>query len=610
MKSQYQQAAQAVRSWIAKQKLHPGSVLPSARLLGEQIGFSRVITGLACNVLVANEVLYRKGYKVFVSAGKPVRSPIQGIVYVVSYWPGFNRAAGRILTGQGVSNRPFLLSFNKHVNPLPALRKLFAEQPAGLLLWMPCWLENLESALKAEKIPMVISASGLSPETHLHSVDTDFFRSTELALRHLRDLGHRHIAHVSNSRPNAVEKELEDYYRKICRQLKLGSSASAIWRAPSRLPEEIRGTLLDKRMRHPEVTALYAEASISAEATRALRVPENISIVSYGKLDAPARIPLTTVGVTAALDAILLLACANLISQIQAIESGRPPIPPRRILLAPDLVVQKSTRALTMLERGLSARDMKAGRKHNPNVHDIDPARRGRHADDPFESLRKTYPFLKKCSAPDWRQINLSKAANHSMTREHGWLGAEPLLYFPPGLRLIHGVPFRVIDENHNDGLAVVTFLSPRTHTAGKKRLPADMRLTVDTRVKALYFLHACGWARSTQFAEYIMHFENGKTSTVPLVSLGPSPLPADMRQARLKPNIKDWWPLSDTRDFPHALHAVVFNPADPTEYARLLYTLEWINPRQQDEISHIEVRVDPEAGPALVLVAVTALLA
>ena len=56
-------------------------------------------------------------------------------------------------------------------------------------------------------------------------------------------------------------------------------------------------------------------------------------------------------------------------------------------------------------------------------------------------------------------------------------------------------------------------------------------------------------------------------------------------------------------------MHAVVFNPADPMEYERYLYTLEWINPRPREEVSFIEIRVDPTAGPALVLIAVTALL-
>ena len=56
-------------------------------------------------------------------------------------------------------------------------------------------------------------------------------------------------------------------------------------------------------------------------------------------------------------------------------------------------------------------------------------------------------------------------------------------------------------------------------------------------------------------------------------------------------------------------MHAAVFNPADPMEYERYLYTIEWINPRPKDEISHVEVRVDSKAGPTLSLIAVTALV-
>ena len=56
-------------------------------------------------------------------------------------------------------------------------------------------------------------------------------------------------------------------------------------------------------------------------------------------------------------------------------------------------------------------------------------------------------------------------------------------------------------------------------------------------------------------------------------------------------------------------MHAIVFNQADPTEYERYLYTLEWINPRPKDEVDFIEIRVNPKAGPTLALIAITALL-
>ena len=93
------------------------------------------------------------------------------------------------------------------------------------------------------------------------------------------------------------------------------------------------------------------------------------------------------------------------------------------------------------------------------------------------------------------------------------------------------------------------------------------------------------------------------------MIPVGPSIEFARQRLGKLKPNVQDWWSGFEQQDFPHAKFVTVFNPADPGEYERYLYTLEWVNPHPGEEIGRIEARVDPEAGPALALVAVTALV-
>jgi len=127
--------------------------------------------------------------------------------------------------------------------------------------------------------------------------------------------------------------------------------------------------------------------------------------------------------------------------------------------------------------------------------------------------------------------------------------------------------------------------------------------------VKALYFLHGCASAQPVPFAEYIMHFKTGKKSKVPLVPCGAALRRGHRQNGKLKPNLQDWWPRFEQQDFPHAFHATIFNPADPEDYERTLYSLEWINRWPKEEVSHIEVRVNPKAGPVLALIAVTALM-
>jgi hypothetical protein len=278
---------------------------------------------------------------------------------------------------------------------------------------------------------------------------------------------------------------------------------------------------------------------------------------------------------------------------METIASGRPPRPASHAFFAPDLVLRESTRALAM-----------------KNIVPHVPPEQPRAKPHPIETWRKTYPFLKEHGTDNWMQLNLSRQANHSMTRKYGWLGADPLLHFPPGLREIHGVPFQVLDERQNAGRAVVTFRSPQSHSADKRELPCRIKIWVKSRVKALYFLHGCGYAKPVAFAKYVMHFQGSDPSSIDLIPLGISwPLVFEQSPA-IEPNVQDWWvDTYPAEHFPHAHYATVFDPAEPARYERTIYSLEWINPRPEDVVTFLEVKVDAEAGPALALIAVTALL-
>ena len=593
MKSRYPEAAQAIREWVAGRQLPPGTSLPSIRVLAETLGFKPSITERACHSLIAGGFLWRKGYKLFVGAGNTGAAPIEGVVYVLSYIEEFTRATGRILTGLRVNHRLVELSWARHTSALPSLRKALKEKPAGVVLWTRIFGKGFEQALDAETTPMVI-CTDVPIQVNQSLVQTDLFRGVEKAVKHLAGLGHRQIAFVSGSRTEPVFREIANCYRAVCLTMGMKRSALAVWQSESNSAESLRETMLEQRKRHPEVTALIAEAATASLAMKIFKVPADMSVVGlYG--DISDKRPLTLVTLPDPVECMALQACTEIVSQIQAVEAGLPRRPARRALFVPDLIDRGSTRALAGRELGRSP----AGSA--PDT---------RAPGSPWDSWRKTYPYLKKNRSHNWLQLDLSGVANHSMTREHGWLGAEPLLHFSPGLRSIHGVPFQVIEESRNGGRAVVTFRSPQTRSTGGKELPAAINIPVGGRVKALYFLHGCASARPVPFAEYTMHFKTGKKAMVPLIPLGGSSRRASKRNGKLKPNLQDWWWQEfDQRDFPHAYHATIFNPADPEDYERTLYSLEWINRWPEQEVSHIEVRVDPKAGPTLALVAVTALM-
>jgi hypothetical protein len=486
------------------------------------------------------------------------------------------------------------LSFSRELNPLLPLRKALAEKPAGIMLWIPCWTNKLQMGLETKKIPLVICAEFSTPEVKYSTVGTDVYRGVLKALEHLRDLGHQHIAHVSCIR-NTWRQELADIYEQVCLQLNLRQAASTFWEVDTSSKSELREMLLEHRRRHPEVTALFADSETATLLTAHFKVPAELSVVGLYEPLIKCRPALTTIALPEQNQCMTEWACMELIAQIRAHESGRPSPPARRAFYEPELVVRDSTRALKAKEKLAPS----------PVVNGMPAA----PPPSPWETWRKSYPYLTKRQSNDWRQFDLTKLANHSMTREHGWLGEDPLLYFVPGLRSIHGIPFQVIDENRNGGRAVVTFRSPHTHTTGGKELPITAKIAVQNSVRAVYFLHGCGHALPIPFAEYLIHFKNGRTAKVPLLPLGSTKQTKRQRLSQLQPNLQDWWPENAQQDFPHARYAIVFNPAAPQEYERYLYTLEWINPRSKDEISHIEVRVNPAAGPTLALIAVTALL-
>ena len=587
MRGHYPNAAHAIRQRIASQNLRPGTILPATRALAAELGFHPAAVARACNVLIGAGVLARKGYKMSVGAGGLSAPAMQGTIEVVSYFDGFLRAAGRILTERGISHHLTELSWTQHPHPDPVLRKILAKKPAGMIFSTTCMVESTKSLLQRIGLPMVICADG-DPVLNHSSFQTDLYRGTEKAIKHLAGIGHRHIALVSfpDSNPEWAES-----FRAVCLKLDLEASSGLVWRPETRDEVVLLETISEELRRHPVVTALFCELSSAVMVSRNFNVPQELSVVGMDTRGLAHRHPLTAL-TTPDFDCIALSACTEIISQVQVIQSGRPRRPATHALFIPDLVLRKSTRAVSAQPAAAEPPGKSTAPRTNPR-----------------STWLKIYPSLKKIRSPRWRPLDLARLANHSMTRQNGWLGSDPLLHFCPGLPVIHGVPFQVLDEKQNGGRAVVTFRSPHAHSAGRKRLPDKARIQVCARVKALYFLHGCGYAQPHPFASYTMRYQGGASISVPLAPLGHSRRVAQRRLQSLQPNIQDWWPEFRQGHFPHAHHALVCNPADPAAYRRSLYSLEWINPQPREELSHVEVRVDPEFDPTLALIAVTALL-
>lgn len=591
MKFQYVEATRAVQNWISSRKLLPGMRLPSARLLAQEIGFSKEATGRACLVLISKGQLIRAGYKLIIANPAQAKAPIEGTIYLVSYADQVLRILERILSDRGVKFKSVKIASLDKGPLLSSLRNVLAEKPDGIILWLPFWIEDLEKILEPEKIPIVLCTNGVPLHISLNLCEVDLYRGTEKALRHLMDLGHRQIAFIGVD--NDFHREIANCYRTICLQWDLKSAASNVWLIKINDPKLNSDSLKEQLKNHPEVTAIYYVSDKGFPIQTDWK-SKRFAFVGWTPLKTGSKVKPTTLELPRDGQLMFLWACTQMISLIQASESGRPPCLPQRAGFIPNLIISSSNRALTSKQHADRIAPQKTIPSHSLSSH--------------LESRREVYPPLKE-EGNYWRHIDLSKLANHSMTKKNGWLGEEPLLHFHHGLHSIHGVPFKVMDPTLHNGRSVITFRSPHSHSTQGRKLPTMVKFPIQRCIKALYFLHGCGWTQWQEpFAQYIMHFKNGKNATVPLIPRGVLRKTAKKRSALFQPNLQDWWPHSEPVNYPHANYAVVFNPADPMEYERHLYTLEWINPCPTEEVSFVEVRVDPLAGPALAVIAVTAL--
>ena len=587
VKTQYPLAARALQDLIHRKQIRRGALLPATKVLAPELGFTPVVIQKACQVLVARGVLDRVGYKLIVRVDEPVRS-LQRPVHVVAYQSAFGEIAGRLLTERGISHRVIQASYVQYPRLAPLWTEIMAQKPGGIILGHPAPDPEGRNLIRSAGVPVVVCGSeyGMSDA----SASLDVYRGTEAALRHLTELGHKHIADVASFEYG--HQELAECYRLVCHKLKIRCAAPSIWRPKVSSVEALGETMRLRHRQYPGVTALYCDVKVGLLATQLFRVPDELSVVSWGDLGtAESRPALTTIELGDP-ECLARWACAEIISQMEAIDFRGPRPKATHAFFTPRLVLRESTRASA--NREVVPRPIPG-----PTPSMFAPA----------ETWHKVYPHLKRLSSTEWLPLDLSRLANHSLTRRNGWLGAEPLEHFPPGLRSIHGVPFQILDEERNEGRAVITFRSPHAHSSKGKLLPVQARLRLNSRVKALYFLHGCGWASPSPFAEYRIYYRRGDYYSTILQPLGLSGRNARKSVNGHCPNVQDWWPGNRQIHFPHAHYVTIFDPADPTIYERTLYSLEWINPRPEEDVKFIQVRVDPRAGPTLALVAVTALL-
>ncbi|NLX04855.1 MAG: hypothetical protein GXY33_06905 [Phycisphaerae bacterium] len=195
--------------------------------------------------------------------------------------------------------------------------------------------------------------------------------------------------------------------------------------------------------------------------------------------------------------------------------------------------------------------------------------------------------------------LDVSAAANMALADEKagdgegGWTDEGPfndLRDLAPGGIEWLGVPFRIVDPAANDGKAVVT-MRGRTMAAGPLESPP---IAVGRKVRGLFFAHAANYAQVSgiEAGAYEITYADGATVNAPIV---------------LGANIWDWWldhvEGEDSRTVT-VRASQSLSEGTPYRFIRIWY---WDNPRQDEPIESIRLKVRDHSEPTVVLLAVTA---
>lgn len=207
-------------------------------------------------------------------------------------------ALNRKLESQGYTMFTMLTSYySQSVRPL--LERMYQLQPDGLILqWEPFFTREDYEMLCAGSIPAIL-LNGSDMNFPLDSIEIHPENGVRLAVEHLTQLGHRKIGYLG-------EHNSDIRYRAFCRQLeqhRITPNPAWILQTDTRFEKggyELATALLDRGDLPTAIVACYdvfAMGIIKAFSERGIRIPEDISLISFDNIvmDDYCSVPLSSV---------------------------------------------------------------------------------------------------------------------------------------------------------------------------------------------------------------------------------------------------------------------------------------------------------------------------
>ena len=217
---------------------------------------------------------------------------------------------------------------------------------SGLLIAASSYPDpNLERIEDRLGVPVVLLVS--MRQSGLEFVRVDNFEGAGLAVRHLYDLGHRSIAHITHEAvPDMASRpERLTGFREYCTLCGLPSEACPVLSVPTFHGDTLQRLMADFIRDHPSVTAYFCYSDyFAAHLVRAalalgLRVGEDISVVGLDDSDIARSCAVPLTSVSGQWDTLGRLAVRRVIERIEYPAS----VLPQGILTMPELVVREST---------------------------------------------------------------------------------------------------------------------------------------------------------------------------------------------------------------------------------------------------------------------------
>lgn len=214
------------------------------------------------------------------------RQPVEALTPVSAFTEAYYY---RVL--RGVESECVLSNVHLIYNLLAEQPNAFEQITAALersradgVLLVNCGSPALLNELAQAQIPLVAVEPEFLPKQHVDIVMNDDFEGGRLATQHLIDLGHRDIALLSHVPLNYIAERRRAGYR--CALLDANLTPGPTFFHPEEIVQGIQDTSV--------FSALFCYNDMAALETmqvlreQGLRIPEDISIVSFDDLDAAA----------------------------------------------------------------------------------------------------------------------------------------------------------------------------------------------------------------------------------------------------------------------------------------------------------------------------------